>query len=152
MSFLPKVHHLLVKIGTILQTPALLLIRGYWGWQFILTGHGKWTTIDKVARFFASLNIPAPKLNAMLVASTEVVGGALLILGLCSRFASAALIVLLSVAFYTADHEAVHAIFTNPDKFFAADPFLFLYASVIIFCFGPGWLALDTWLFRKKGP
>jgi putative oxidoreductase len=87
-----------------------------------------------------------------MVASTELVGGALLLLGLWSRFASAALIVLLCGAYYTADRDAVHALFTDPDKFFAADPFLFLYASVIVFCFGPGWLALDTLIYRKKVP
>ncbi len=151
MSFLTKIHLLLVKIGALLQTPLLLLIRGFWGCQLILTGHGKWIHIDQVAHYFATLNLPAPKLSAMMVASTEMVGGTLLLLGLCSRFAAAALIVLLCGAYYTADREALHAIFTNPDKFFAADPFLFLYAAVIVFCFGPGWLALDTWLFGKKG-
>ena len=150
MSFFTKVHLLLVKLGALLQTPVLLIIRGYWGWQLILTGHGKWTNLDRVAHYFGTLGLPAPKLSAMMVASTELVGGALLILGLCSRFASAALVVLLCGAYYTADNEALHALFTNPDKFIAADPFLFLYAAVIVFCFGPGWLALDTLLFKKK--
>jgi len=150
MSILAKLHALLVKIGCLLQTPVLLVIRAYWGWQFIQTGTGKLRNIDKVAHYFASLNIPAPKLNAIMAASTETIGGALLILGLCSRFASGALICVMGVAFYTAEHEALVGIFNSPDKFFAADPFLFLYASVIIFCFGPGKVALDTFLFKDK--
>ena len=152
MSFFAKLHALLVKIGSLLQTPALLVIRAFWGWQFIQTGTGKLRNLDKVAHYFASLNIPAPKLNALMAASTETIGGALLILGLCSRFASGALIGVMCVAYYTADHEALVGIFSNPDKFFGADPFLFLYASVLVFCFGPGKAALDTFLFKDKAP
>jgi putative oxidoreductase len=150
MSILSKLHALLVKIGCILQTPLLLVIRLYWGWQFIMTGKGKLMNIDKVAHYFASLNIPAPKVNAIMAASTETIGGALLILGLCSRFASGALICVMCVAYYTADNEALHAIFTKPDKFFAADPFLFLYAAVLVFAFGPGKASIDAFLFKDK--
>jgi len=149
MSIFPKIHHLLVKLGAILQTPVLLLIRAFWGYQFIQTGWGKLHHLDKVTNFFASLNIPLPRVSAIAAASTETIGGALLLLGLCSRFASAALVVVMCVALGTADHDAVVGIFSNPDKFLATDPFLFLYASVIIFCFGPGRFSVDALLFRK---
>ena len=150
MSFFAKIHALLAKLGWLLQTPVLLVIRLFWGWQFILTGTGKLRHLDKVANYFGSLDIPAPKLSAIMAASTETIGGALLILGLCSRFATAALIGVMCVAYYTADHEALVGIFSNPDKFFGADPFLFLYAAVLVFCFGPGKIALDTLVFRDK--
>jgi putative oxidoreductase len=150
MSFFAKIHALLVKLGWLLQTPVLLVIRLYWGYQFIQTGTGKLKHLDKVTGYFASLNIPAPKLSAIMAASTETIGGALLIVGLCSRFASAALVCVMGVAFYTADHEAVVGIFKEPDKFLGADPFLFLYASVLIFCFGPGWASIDAFLFKEK--
>jgi putative oxidoreductase len=54
------------------------------------------------------------------------------------------------VAYATADKEALHAIFTNPDKFLSADPFLFLFAALIVFVFGPGKISLDALLFKKK--
>ena len=60
-----------------------------------------------------------------------------LLLGLFSRFASPALITVMCVAYATADSEALQAIFTNPDKFLGADPFLFL-RRPIVFVFGPG--------------
>jgi putative oxidoreductase len=150
MSILSKLRTLLAKIGEALQSPLLLVIRLYWGWQFILTGRGKLMHLDKTARFFASLNIPAPKLNAIMAASTECTCGALLLLGLFSRFASPALMTVMCVAFATADRDAVQAIFTDPDKFLGADPFLFLFAATIVFAFGPGRLSLDALLFGGK--
>lgn len=36
-----------------LQSPFLLIIRLYWGWQFFLTGKGKLMNLDKTASFFA---------------------------------------------------------------------------------------------------
>ncbi|HZZ19156.1 MAG TPA: DoxX family protein [Opitutaceae bacterium] len=150
MNILSKIHGLLVQIGRILQCPVLLVIRLYWGWQFFLTGKGKLQHLDKVTNFFASLHIPAPHINAIMAASTEVTCGILLILGLFSRFASAALICVMCVAYYTAEHDALVGIFKDPDKFTGADPFLYLYAAVIVFCFGPGKIALDRFVFKDE--
>lgn len=150
MKFISKIHALLVQLGHVLQTPVLLVIRVYWGWEFFLTGKGKLQNLEKVTNFFASLHIPAPHINAIMAASTEVSCGLLLCLGLFSRFASAALICVMCVAFYTADHDALVGIFHDPDKFTGADPFLYLYAAVIVFCFGPGKLAVDRFLFKDE--
>jgi putative oxidoreductase len=147
---LSKLHALLGKIGSILQTPVLLIIRLYWGWQFIQTGTAKLKHLDKTAAYFQSLNIPMPKLNAIMASSTETIGGALLLVGLFSRFASLALIGVMSVALWTADREAVNAIFSDPDKFLGADPFLFLYASVLVFAFGPGRASIDALICKDK--
>ncbi len=46
-------------------------------------------------------------------------------------------------AYLTAENEALKAIFSDPDKFTGADPFLFLFAAVIILVFGPGKFSLD---------
>lgn len=150
MSLPSKLHALLAKAGEFLQSPFLLVIRLYWGWQFILTGRGKLLHLDRTANFFASLNIPAPKLNAILASCTECSCGLLLLLGLFSRFASPALVTVMCVAYATADSEALHSIFTNPDKFLSADPFLFLFAALIVFVFGPGKISLDALIFKKK--
>jgi putative oxidoreductase len=149
MTILAKLQAILVTVGYFLRTPFLLIIRLYWGWQFFLTGKGKLMHLDKTAHFFASLNIPAPKLNAIMASSTECTCGLLLLAGLFSRFASFALICVMCVALYTADRDAVNAIFSDTDKLFATDPFLFLYASTIVFCFGPGKVSIDA-LFMKS--
>ena len=54
-----------------LQSPLLLAIRLYWGWQFAQDGWGKLTHLDRVTEFFASLNLPAPGLTALVVALIE---------------------------------------------------------------------------------
>jgi putative oxidoreductase len=148
MILIKKLQGLLVTIGSILQHPLLLVIRLYWGWQFFLTGHGKLKNLDKTTAFFHSLGIPMPHLNAIMASSTEMVGGLLLLAGLFSRFASFALMCVMCVALWTSDHDAVKVIFSDPDKFLATDPFLFLYASVLVFSFGPGLVSADALLFR----
>jgi putative oxidoreductase len=150
MTLISKIHALLVTIGRFLQCPLLLVIRLYWGWQFFLTGKGKLMHLEKTANFFASLNIPMPKLSAILASCTECGCGLLLIVGLCSRFASFALICVMCVALWTADRAAVTSLFSDPDKLFGTDPFLFLYASVLVFAFGPGKIAVDTLVFKDK--
>jgi putative oxidoreductase len=148
-SVYSKLDGLLATLGGWLQPVLLLVVRGWWGWSFFLTGKGKLMNLDKTASFFAELNIPAPKLNAIVAGSTECVGGALLLLGLFSRVASVPLIFTMAVAYATADKEALHAIFSDPDKFTGATPFLFLLACLIVFVFGPGKLSLDALFFKK---
>jgi putative oxidoreductase len=48
------------------------------------------------------------------------------------------------MAYITADKEALHSIFSDPDKFTAAAPYVFLMASLIVFIFGPGVFSLDA--------
>jgi putative oxidoreductase len=147
---LSKIHSLLAKIGRILQSPLLLVIRLYWGWQFFIVGKAHLAHLDKTTSYFASLNIPMPKLNAIMAGFTECSCGLLLLLGLFSRFASLALICVMSVALWTAEREAVIHIFSDPDKFLGTDPFLFLYAAVLVFAFGPGKLSIDALILKDK--
>jgi putative oxidoreductase len=86
----------------------------------------------------------APKFNAALAGSVESVGGLLLLVGLFSRWASPALIFTMLMAYWTAESEALHSFFTNPDKFTSAEPFLFLAAALLIFVFGPGKVSIDA--------
>lgn len=143
-----RVEALLTAVGDRLQSVVLLVLRLYWGWQFFLTGKGKLLHLDRTAGYFASLDIPWPKLNAMLAGTTECVGGLLLLVGLGTRVISVPLMFVLAIAYATAESEALHAFFSDPDKFTAATPFLFLVAVVVVFVFGPGKLSLDAWLRR----
>ena len=59
-------------VASFLQSPLLLVIRLYWGWSFAQTGWGKLTHLERTAGFFESLNIPAPKLNAIMAGGTTV--------------------------------------------------------------------------------
>jgi putative oxidoreductase len=121
----------------------LLIIRLYWGWQSHVTGMGKLSDIPKVTGFFQSLGIPFPMFNAYLAGSTECFGGLLLLVGLASRLTAIPLIITMIVAYITASPDVVKNIFSKPDDFVSADPFLFMLAAIIIFIFGPGPLSLD---------
>ena len=131
------------------RNPLLLAIRIDWGFQFAQSGWGKLHSIDKVTAFFTSLNLPQPHLTAILVASVEFFGGILFALGLGSRLVSLVLFVNMTVAYITADKEALSHFFNAPDKFAAADPFTFWFAALIVLIFGPGAWALDTLIARS---
>ena len=141
-----KYYRVLIRAGSGLQSPFLLAVRLYWGWQFAQTGWGKLSDIHKVIGFFTDLGIPAPALNAWFVSSLEFAGGLLLILGLGSRLIALPLLIDMIVAYTTADREALFSILSSPDKFMAAAPFTFLMASLIVLVFGPGKASLDALL------
>jgi putative oxidoreductase len=64
--------------------------------------------------------------------------------GLFSRPIALLLACNMSVAYWTADREALSAIFSDPGKFYAADPYTFLFASLMVLIFGSGLFAVDT--------
>lgn len=147
-------YEALIKIASSFQSPFLLAVRLYWGWQFAQTGWGKLHHLAKVANFFASLGIPAPAFSAVAVSWLEFVGGIGLALGLGSRFWGVLLAVDMFVAYLAASRSALLAIFADPGKFYADDAYTFLFASVLILIFGPGKFAADVVLkrmFSKAG-
>ena len=132
-----------------LQSPILLAVRLYWGWQFAQTGWGKMHNIAKITGFFMSLNIPFPAFNAHFISGLEFFGGLLLILGLASRLTGLLLAANMLVAYWTADHDALVSVFSDPGKFYVADPYTFLFASLMVLIFGAGALSVDTFILRK---
>jgi putative oxidoreductase len=149
-KMIEKLYRLLIAAASSLQSPFLLAVRLYWGWQLVQSGWGKLHNIDKVTEFFTSLGLPAPGLTAHFIASLEFVGGVLLILGLASRLIAVPLTINLIVAFITADHDALMSIFSDPDKFYAAAPYTFLFASILILIFGPGLFSADAAISKLK--
>src|ERR1700739_4039898 len=150
MQLAEKYYRLFIRVSSSLQSPFLLGVRLYWGWQFMQTGWGKPTDISKVVGFFTELGIPAPALNAYFVSALEFSGGLLLILGLGSRLIALPLVIDMLVAYITADREALFSFFSNPDKFTAAAPYTFLIASLLVLIFGPGRFSVDAILSARK--
>jgi putative oxidoreductase len=85
---------------------------------------------------------------AVLISCLEFFGGIFLAIGLLSRLTALALTVNMIMAYVTADREALFSIFSDPDKFYAAAPYTFLVASLIVLIFGAGKLSLDALLNR----
>lgn len=145
---------LYVQLGQVvsryLTSPFLLLVRLYWGWQFTQTGWGKLHNLGHVREFFESLGIPAPGIMAPSIATLEFVGGLLLILGLGTRLIGLLLAGNMFTAYITADREALSSIFSDPGKFYNADPFTFLFAAVIVLVLGAGAISLDALLSRSQ--
>lgn len=133
----------------LLQSPMLLAVRLYWGFQFAQTGWGKLHNLARIAGFFASLNIPFPSLSAPFISGLEFAGGILMMAGFLSRPVSLLLACNMFVAYWAADHDALTSIFSDPGKFYVADPYTFLFASLMILIFGPGFLALDAYVSKR---
>jgi len=152
LSRTASAHAAFCNIAEKLSSPFLLAVRLYWGWQFAQTGLGKLRNQPRIVEFFTSLNIPFPALNAHFVSGLEFAGGILLILGLFSRPISFLLTGSMFVAYWTADHDALVSIFSNPAKFYAADPYTFLFAAILILIFGPGMLSMDYLISKRFHP
>lgn len=127
-----------------LQHPFLLFVRLYWGIQLMQSGWGKLHNLDKVTEFFTSLGLPMPGHMAVFISCVELFGGLFLALGLLSRMTSLVLTINMFMAYFLGDREALRAIFSDPDKFTAAAPYVFLVAAVIVLVFGPGIFSLDA--------
>jgi len=151
MERIQKLYEMFVRAAGSLESPFLLIVRLYWGWQMMQTGWGKLGDLGKVTNFFASLGIPAPAVNAYFISGLEFAGGILLAIGLGSRVIAFLLAADMAVAYYLADHEALLSFFSDPGKFSAAAPFTFLVASLIVLIFGPGKLALDAIIAKRSG-
>jgi putative oxidoreductase len=156
VGFLASVYCLWIKAVSCLQPVFLLIIRLYWGWQFFITGKGKLMDLNKVTNFFASIHIPYPHENAIMAGCTECFGGLLLLLGLGSRIITIPLIFTMVIAYITTEQEALHALYSDPDKFVSAAPFQFMLTAIIVLIFGPGLFSLDALIgrlfFEKTAP
>ena len=129
-----------------LRSPFLLFVRLYWGIQLMQSGWGKLHNLDKVTEYFTSLNLPMAGKMAVFISCIELFGGLFLALGLFARVTSLVLTINLIMAYVIGDREALLSIFSDPDKFTAAAPYVFLIASLIVFIFGPGTFCVDTLL------
>jgi putative oxidoreductase len=117
------------------------------GLLFVSTGWGKVHDLNKVTQFFVSLHIPAPALNAVVVAYSELICGTLLVIGLLTRLATIPLIVSMIVAILTAKLSDIHGLF----DLVGADEFTYLCVLIMLALIGPGKASLDRLLVQRLG-
>lgn len=144
-----KLYAWAVNAASLLQSPFLLCVRLYWGLQLAQNGWGKLHNLGRVTEFFSSLGLPTPGPTAAFVATVEFLGGILLAIGLFSRFIGLVLAIDMTMAYFMADREALFSIFSDPGKFYVADPYTFLFAALLILIFGPGKFSLDALLLQR---
>ena len=53
------------------------------------------------------------------------------------------------VAYWTADRGALVSVFSDPGKFYGADPYTFLFASLLVLVFGAGFFSLDAAIAKR---
>jgi putative oxidoreductase len=95
-------RQLMLRISASIGFLGPLLVRVVVGWIFFSSGKGKFENLPKVVEFFASLGIPNPEVMVPFVAGTELVCGALIMIGLFTRLAAVPLIITMGVAIATA--------------------------------------------------
>jgi putative oxidoreductase len=128
---------------------ALLLARLTVGVLFVSTGWGKVHNLDKVTAFFGDdLHIPMPHFNAILASYSELVCGALLVVGIASRLSAIPLIVTMLVALITAKAKEIHGL---PDLFGEVE-WTYLAILVVIVALGPGAASLDALVVKRLLP
>ena len=155
LTQIQKLYALFVRVVSSLQSPFLLIVRLYWGWQISQNGWGKLHNLSHVTDFFSSLGLPAPGPTAAFVATFEFVGGILLAVGLLSRVAALGFVIDMTMAYLTADRDSFFSFFSDPGKFYGADPFILFFVGLLVLFFGPGKLSIDALLerhFTKQSP
>lgn len=156
---LTKLWKRVLAIFEKLRDVPLLLLRANMGVLFFSTGWGKVHHVDKVTKYFEKLHIPAPHLNAVVVGWTELVGGALLVVGLASRVSAFALATTMIVALATAILPGIGPDLkesgeSGPLAYFVAlngkEETTYLLILIAIVILGPGKIALDRLVEKRR--
>lgn len=142
-TLLTPAYSLGERAASSLQSPLLLAIRLYWGWQMAVSGHAHLADVPTMVQRFTDWGVPFPTLNVYVSALTEITCGLLFLVGFASRLITIPLIINFCVAYATASREVLLKVFQDPDAFVSDAAFLFLLASVIVFVFGPGVFSVD---------
>jgi len=124
---------------------APLLARFAVGTLFLTSGWGKLHKLGEFVAYFGELGIPAPEFMGRLVAATELMGGALLLIGLLTRLATIPLIITMIVALLTALREKV----TGLSELFSLSEALYIVLLVWLALEGAGRISIDELIRRR---
>ncbi|AKU90824.1 DoxX family protein [Vulgatibacter incomptus] len=121
-----------------------LLVRLFVGYFFVETGLGKVQNLGAMAKRFADWGVPAPAFSATISGYTELIGGALIVLGLLTRIVSIPMIINMVVAIVAVKMKQV----TSLDDFVELDEPLYALSFLWLIFTGPGKISLDHLLLR----
>lgn len=128
-----------IDLGPLLLRLALGAVLVAHGWNHIFGG-GR---IDGTARWFGSLGMRAPRLQAWLASLTELGAGVLLLLGTLTPLAAAAAVGVLAVAWVLNHRGAGFFVFARPTEGWEYLMVLIL-AALALAAMGPGALSVDA--------
>ena len=150
MKELMRGRTFLLKLAARLEWFPPLLARISVGAVFLETGWGKLHNLPKVVDFFTELGIPYPQFQAPFVATNEFVCGALLLVGLLTRFATVPLMISMTVALITAKKSDIGSL----TDLFGLSEYLYIVILMWLLIRGPGPLSIDrglVYMLEKSG-
>jgi putative oxidoreductase len=118
---------------------AQLMLRLVFGWFWLETGWAKLHNLEFFAARFVEWGIPLPMLSASVSGATDLVGGALLILGLGTRLAAIPMIVNMLVALAVVVLPTIGTL----DEFVELDEVLYVAVLLWLLVAGAGKASLD---------
>lgn len=124
-----------------------LTLRIFFGYFWFETGLAKLQNLDAFSQRFLGWGIPFPTFSAALSGGTDMIGGALLIVGLFTRLATIPMIINMVVAIAVVVIKQVGSF----DEFVELDEFLYILILFWLFMVGPGRASLDALLARWLG-
>lgn len=156
MQALARFYRGLTAAENSLQSVLLLIVRLYWGWMLVHEAWVKLHWVDLQVTYFTSLGIPLPTLCVYLVLWVQLIAGALLFLGLFARMAAIPLVIILVVALFNAHYSQpvgfVGELLIRPQPFLVQTGILYLYAALLVLCFGPGKVSIDYLFWDRRKP
>jgi putative oxidoreductase len=123
----------------------MLLVRLFIGYFFFETGWAKIGNLDGMAERFTGWGIPFPAFSAALSAYTELIGGALVALGLATRLAAMPLAINMVVAILVVNIKRVSGL----DEFVELSEPLYALVFLWLVVAGPGRASLDHLVERR---
>ena len=124
-----------------------LVVRIVFGYFWFETGLAKVQNLDGFTNRFVEWGIPFPHFNAALSAWTELIGGALIFLGLFTRLTAVPMIINMIVAIALVVIKNVGSI----DDFVELDEVVYILIFFWLLMAGPGRYSLDHPLARALG-
>ncbi len=133
-------NNLTQKCSWFSSNVGLFVLRLGVGAVFIYAGYMKVADLDATVTMFGSMGIGA--FLAYFVSFAELIGGIMVLLGICTRFAAFVLAVIMLVAVWM----------VRADMMMIMTPFMTLFASLSLMFGGAGCCALDNvWCKKSTG-
>ena len=124
-----------------------LVMRLGFGYFWLETGIAKVQHVQGFAERFAAWGIPFPLLSATISAWTDLVGGALLMLGLFTRLISVPMLINMAVALVLVVSRDISGL----DEYVESSELTYILILFWLLLAGPGKASLDTLLARRLG-
>lgn len=125
-----------------------LTIRLLLAYIFIKSGLGKFNNLASTIEYFESLHIPLSSVQAPLVAIIEFTAGLFILIGLRTRFAAIALIIIMTVALFTAKKEEIE----NISQILETSEFLYILLLLNLVAHGSKYISFDLYMSENKLP